>query len=821
MKVQDFRVGLRVLMRDPAFSLVSVLGLGVGLAACLLLLGFARHSWQYNAHVPDAGNVYVIKQRQNAGQGTAWFDQAPTLLRQAAMAAPGVTGVSGYVNWLPLTVQAHGRPRKLKSLTVLPGFAAMLGLQAIKGDVRAALEQPDSFAITEDAALRLFGTADVLGRTVRASSVQEQPATLRIAAVLRNPPANTTIHFEALNGASSVLVPPEARSEALTGAAGWWGMLLVRIQPGAPLAAVTAALQHAADAAPAVQNLAPEARERLGGRKVMEIALSPLRDAYFDRDTGANFFSLETDRGDAAVVAGLAAVGLLILLLAAINYANLATIRVIRRQREIGMRKVLGAGAGRLALQFVAESLLVSLLATLAGLLLAWLALPLFSSLMKRDLNGLLSLENAAGALLIGTALGLLTAVYPAWIALRVRPSHALAGRPDAEPAGSRRLRLGLAMVQIAAAMGLAGFTMAVAWQTSFAIGASPGFDPAPLLIADLPDLHMVKHSDRARGFMAALARAPGVAGVAVATDAVGRGRNQWRIGLKREGGADVAVDMKPVSANFFALHGVLPLSGRLFSAELDADDSGGTVVINAVAAHQLGFASPQQAVGHMLLSRVGGDGPNGELQARRVIGIAPDLRFQSLREAPHAAAYELSTGGTTLIVRATASLADAERAMQALWPKYFPDSALEMRAAADIFAANYADDARLSRLLAVATAIALLIAAIGAYVLASDAVQRRSREIALRKLHGARRRDIGKLVVKEIAVMTLLPAAIGLPLAAVAIQRYLAAYTEHAAIGHWTLAFAFAIGLAVAALAGARHARIAMGLKPAVALQR
>ncbi|CAN7475033.1 ABC transporter permease [Pseudoduganella sp. LjRoot289] len=811
---------MRILVRDPAFSLVSVLGLGVGLAACLLLLGFARYSWQYNAHVPDAGNVYVLKQRQNTSEGGTWFDQAPTLLRHAALAAPGVAGVSGYVNWLPLTVQADGLPRKLKSLTVLPGFAGMMGLQAIQGDLRAALEQPGSFAITEGAAVRLFGTADVLGRTVRASSVQEQVATLRIAAVLRDPPSNTTIRFEALNGAASVVVPKEAKDEALTGAGGWWGMLLVRVQPGAPLATVTAALQRAADQAPAVQNVPPDARERLAGRKVMEVQLSPLREAYFDRDAGANFFSLETDRGDAAVVAGLAAVGLLILLLAGINYANLATIRVIRRQREIGMRKVLGAGTGRLALQFVAESLLVSLLATAVGLLLAWLALPLFSVLMQRDLNGMLSMDNAAGAVLIGVALGLLTALYPAWVAFRVRPSQALSGRPDAEPPGSRRLRLCLATVQIAAAMGLAGYTMAVAWQTGFAIGASPGFDPAPLLVLDLPEMHMVKRSAQARGFMAALAREPGVAGVAVSTDAVGRGRNQWSTGMKREGGESVQVDVRPVSANFFALHGVLPVSGRLFSAEADTDDSTGTVVINALAAQRLGFGSPAKAVGQLLLSRAASGGPNGELKARRIVGIAPDLRFHSLREAPHPAAYELSTGGTTLTVRTTAPLAEVERAVRAVWPRYFPNSPLEMRAASDIFAANYADDGRLSRLLAVATVIALLIAAIGAYVLAADAVQRRTPEIALRKLYGARRRDIGKLIARQLGVMLVLPAALGLPVAAVAIMRYLAGYTEHAAIGLWTLAFAFAIGAAIVALAGARHARIAMRLKPVVALQ-
>jgi ABC-type antimicrobial peptide transport system permease subunit len=142
------------------------------------------------------------------------------------------------------------------------------------------------------------------------------------------------------------------------------------------------------------------------------------------------------------------------------------------------------------------------------------------------------------------------------------------------------------------------------------------------------------------------------------------------------------------------------------------------------------------------------------------------------------------------------------------------------MRPAKEIYAANYADDARLARLLAIATAVALAIAAFGAYVLAADAVQRRTREIALRKLHGARPRDIGKLVAREVGGAILLSALVALPLAALAIERYLADYTERAPIGAWTLLFALVAASATAAFAVARHAWIAMMLKPSVALR-
>jgi putative ABC transport system permease protein len=819
MKLQDFRVGLRILAKDPVYSLVSILGLGIGMGVCLLLLGYARYCSQYNAHVPDADNVYIVKQRNNLELGTPWYDQAPLLLLAAARTAPGVTNASAYVGWFPLTVEVNDQLRKLRSLTVLPGFAEMMGLRAIKGDLNEALSRPDSIAITQDTAIRLFGTADVLGRSLllRLSAVDENRSTARVAAILRNPPANTTIPFETLNGPNLSLVPPSMRDQLL-GESDWLGYLLVRVRPGTSLAAVAEGLQHAVDEAPGAQKVPPEMKERLGDRKIMDIKLSRLRDAYFDRDVATNFTSLTVDRGNSTLVAGLVAVATLILALAAVNYVNLATIRVIRRQREIAMRKVLGASNGRLALQFVVESLLVSMVASATGFALACLALPVFSELMNRDLGSMLSLQNIATALGLGLLLGLITAIHPAWIALGVRPSLMLVGRPDTESLRSKYLRRALSVLQVAVAMGLASFTLAILWQARFAIDGSPGFDPSSLLVFDLP-VGVSAQDEKPRGLMAALSQQPELTGTAISNDAVGRSKQSWSTEIKREGREAVAMDVKSIRANFFEEYGIKPVAGRLFDSKIDKEDDPVPVVINAIAARQLGFASPEQAVGQILLFRSMASGAPVQI-TKRIVGIAPEIRFYSLREVPGAIAYELWSNSGTLTVRATGSIPDAERAVKSVWPKYFPNSVLEMKPAKEIYAANYADDVRLARLLALSTAIAMIIAAFGMYVLAADAVQRRTKEIALRKLFGTRRRDIGKLVAKEIGTVILLSAIVALPLAALAIARYLAPYTERTSLAYWALAFALLASLATAAFAGARQGWIAMALKPAVALR-
>ena len=822
MKLRDFRVGLRVLVKDPVYSLVAILGLGVGLAVCLLLLGYARYSWQYNAQVPDADNVYVVKHRDNFALGTPWYDQAPLLLLAAARSAPGVTSASGYLTWFPLTVEVNGELHKLNSLTALPGFSELMGLQVSAGDLTEALSRPDSFAITEAAAIRLFGTTDVLGRTLllRLDAIDQNRSTARIAAVLRDRSANTTIPFDTLNGPSLGLIPQVHRTEIGSGVSAWPSNLLIHVRPDASLSTVTEILQQAVDTSPEVQKMPSVMRNRPGARKIMDLKLTPLRDEYFDHEIAANFLSRRVDRGDSTVVAALVAIAILILALAAINYVNLATIRVIRRQREIAMRKVLGTSRTRLALQFIAESLVVSLLATAIGLVLAWLALPVFGKLMNRDLGNVLSLGSIAAALGIGLLLGLMTAIYPAWTAFGVRPSIMLAGRPGSESLRSKRLRQVLSVLQVAVAMGLASFTAAIFLQSRFAIEASPGFDPAPLLVIDLPVAEDASDA-RARGLIAALLDQPGVAGVALSSDPVGSSKAEGSAEIKREGAEGVTMDVKSVSPNFFEQYGINPVAGRLFDPVIDKDDDAAPIVVNAIAARQLGFASAALALEQTLLFRNSGDGGDGLQIAKRIVGIAPEIRFYSLREAPRAIAYELrSVTWFTLTVRASGSTADAERAVRAVWPRYFPNSFLELSSAKNIYAANYADDARLAKLLALATVIAMIIAAFGAYVLAADAVQRRTAEIALRRLFGARRLDIGKLVAGEIAAVVVLAAVVAIPLAALAIARYLAGYTEHTPIAFWTLVFALLAALGTTAFAAVRHAWIAMMLRPAVALR-
>ena len=268
-------------------------------------------------------------------------------------------------------------------------------------------------------------------------------------------------------------------------------------------------------------------------------------------------------------------------------------------------------------------------------------------------------------------------------------------------------------------------------------------------------------------------------------------------------------MEAKYVSPNWFEVHRIPALHGELFNPAHDPNDTKdlGGVVLNQAGALALGYASPQDAVGQVT--------PSG----LRIKGIAPDIRFQGLRQPAKAVIYGIRPAGM-LSVRTDSRLADVYGAIEPVWRRHFPDDILQITSQEAVLAEPYTDDARLVRILVTTSVVAIALAAFGIYVLSAYSVQRSRREIVMRKLHGARRLDIALMMGREFLSLIGAGAFIGLPLAALAIERYLASYTERAPIGMWTLAAALAMAALVALLATTRHTVAALRMSPAMALR-
>ncbi len=815
MKLRDFKIGWRLLIQEPAYSSVVVLGLSVGFAACILLLGFVRYSWTYDAQVPNADQVMVVKTRMNfiPGQNphvdanAKWWEMGPVSLLRLAKEIPQISEASAAMQLPPKTIRIGVQKRSVNILLALPHFAQMLGVKAIEGDLASALERPEGLALTEDTAALWFGTAKALNRTL-----QIDGKLLRVMAIIPKVATNTTMPYTALVGLNSEIVPADLRAVVTDPRQEIAAQVLLRLAPGVDMAKLTATLQQAVDRSTTqIFEIPPEIRQELKERKILDIKLSPLRDAYFDQEIVGTPYS--GPRDDKKMIFALAVIGLLILALAASNYVNLATVRVLRRQREIGMRKVLGAKVSGIVTQFFAESLLVSLLAAGIGFMLAWLALPVFSELVDRQLDGIFSSANVAGGILLGIVVGILSGLQPAWVAWHVPVAQVLADRPNTESKRGTRLRWCLTVLQFATVVALAGTALCIAWQSNFASHADPGFDPRSLLVIDLTE--NLGNSPDARSFRAAIERLPGVSGVAASSNAVGRNSMLEGAELRREGGAKVAVTRQSVSPNFFEVYQIRPITGRVHNSHIDAETDWQSVVINQTAVRSLGFTSAQAAIGQFLYN-LGGD---GKTYRRQVIGVVNDIRHHSLRETPTSISYEPGNWTSVFTVRTNSSMpaamSETERAIATLADKYFPNSITEIHRAGDIFAFNYAEDARLSKLLAVSSCVALAIAGFGIYVLSVYSVRRRAREIALRKLYGASRHDIARLVWRDSLAVIAAGLVIGLPIALVAAERYLAGFVERSPLGLWPVAMAAVLAALLVLIASARQTLAAMRLSP------
>jgi putative ABC transport system permease protein len=382
-----------------------------------------------------------------------------------------------------------------------------------------------------------------------------------------------------------------------------------------------------------------------------------------------------------------------------------------------------------------------------------------------------------------------------------------LAGRDNSETATGLWARRILTVLQFASAMALCAATLAVSWQTWYASHASPGFDTRQLLVSHLA--WGTENQPSSYAFLEQLRRLPGIAGVATITEAVGHDGNKRMDMLTTKGGNQVTIESKGVSPNWFDVAGVHPLFGRFFHANLnphDDKDSDG-VVLNSSGALALGFKTPQEAVGQTLSDGI------------QVIGIAPDIRFQGLYAAPAPLMFRVRAN-VIVMIRTSATLEAAYRSIEPVWRRNFPNAILDIKTQQAVIADRYADDARLMRILAISSATALTLAAFGIYVLSAYSVQRSQREIVMRKLHGAGRRDIALMLMREFGLLVGAGAVIGLPPAAVATQRYLASYAEHAPIGGWTLLAALLLAILVTLLATTRHTWSAMHMPPVLALK-
>ena len=814
MLIHDIRFAVRIMMRDRFFALANLIGLAIGLAAAAFIFLYVRNEFGYDRWIPDHETLYRIDTVETVpGQSPVEIAQAPGPLPAALQAAFPQIAESSRAYVTETSALRGADPLPVRVLAADPNFLAMLGLPMADGSAATALRDPGSLALSRTAAVRLFGTDEAVGR--RATLMLPEARDFVVAAVFEDVPRNSHLDLE-------VVVPFAAYfgtgSEAVRAIPTNWGgayfHTYVRLRPGASPA------DFAAQMPAFVDRSLPQWLTGLlktAPHEYYQFRFVPVRDLHFD---GAAVGALRPPADRGRVVA-LALVAMLILLVACVNFANLTMARAMLRSREVALRKVLGADRRRIFRQFVGEALVVTALAGLIALALIELLLPWLTAAFGLPSDALagdrLVLLPAMGGLVFLTALG--ACLYPALAVARISPATVFNRDHAQRTAGA--VRSLLVVAQFAVAIGLTILVLVMALQTRFVEDAGLGFAEERLMVIRVPE--MDGRDDAARGLRDALARRPEVLHVS-RSSAVPTDESEDKIAVDLPGTAKpIQLGLHTVDGDFFETYGLAPLAGRLPDvAPLDPDaERGGAleagpqpVLINRKAVAELGFATADAAIGRTIRS-------GSTLFSVR--GVVPDMHFRSLHDSVRPELYRLrADAGPVLTLRLRdGDPAPLVAAVERLWRERLPGRVLDRFFLDDRIEALYGEERRQATLLTMFAVLAILLSCLGLLAMTAFAAARRTREIAIRKVLGARTRDIVRLLLWQFTRPVLVANVIAWPVALFAARDWLDRFAYRIELPLWAFPAAGLAALAIAALAVGRHSVAVAQTPPALALRR
>jgi putative ABC transport system permease protein len=800
----------RSLTRHKLYASLNIGGLAVGIAVFVILGLFVRFETSYETWLPHHDQIYLAETQaeddtsQRARQGSpiaAW----------AAIGAdlPGTVGTR--LDTPNATVIKDGIGVSEKLARVDQAFFSVFALPVVSGDLRTALASPSDIVISQTAATKYFGNQSPLGKTMTVTFGGAEHA-YRVAAVIADLPSNTDLDFDLIIRLTTTNDPanPAYKNDH------YWNYGGPRTFIRLPNAA--AADRFDVDLAGVIRRHArsetPEEPEYQ-----IKMKLKRFTETHFEVP------------GSRLTVTTLGIVGLLTLLIAIVNYVNLATARAGLRAREVAMRKVLGADQATLARHYIGEAIATTAIAALIGLALAECGLPLVNAAGGLTLhiayfgwNGLV-LPLIALVLIVGGVAG----IYPAIVLSRFPAAAVLASARS--PGGGRagtRIREALVVLQFTIAIAFVIGTFVLIAQTRHVRAADLGYDRQNILLVRSLANDSIDAAQRAT-MLHRLATLPGVTGISVGNSVPGGGfftsSNNFKVpGLA---GPGPSIEFFQTTPGYFDVLGAKLLAGRLFdrahpgdiNPNLTVGDGSpngplpANVVLNRSAVTALHFASPQAVIGKTF----GGENP------RTVIGVVEDMRFGSARSpvSPTLFDFQLRDPVKGLgIVRFTGDPQAMTEAARRIWREEAPQVPFEARTAVQALDRFYARDDHAASLFIIGAVLAVAIGSVGLWGLASFNTARRVKEIGIRKTLGASATDIVRLLVGQFLRPVLIANLFAWPLAFFAMRTWLAGFDDRIGLSPLYFVAASLLALAIAVLTVLAQSLRAARAAPAWALR-
>lgn len=760
-------VALRTLRRQKGYTSINMLGLATGVACCLFLLLYVRDELSYDRYHEHADEIYRVNLAiPEVGRIIALTPTiiAPLLKREfpEVEAATRIEANGGLINYGDQTFDE--RAFYYADSTVFDVFTFPL----ILGDEATALVRPNTVVITESTARKYFGNADPLGKTLKRNNDQEY----EITGVMTDLPANSHLQFDFL---ASFASRQYWASNEIWGSANFYTFVRLGNQDQLP-----GLERKAADLLAAL---------RASGAEPRDFELQPLTKIHL---TSGIEYELDSS-GDMTYVVGFSTLAVLILLMACINYMNLSTARSTLRSKEIGLRKSLGAFRQQLVGQFYGEAVLLTFGALVAAFGIVSAGLPWFNSLSGKALviSDLFSPAILALAAAVFILVGLVAGSYPALFLSALKPVRALRGQSTAGR-GSARIREGLVVVQFGISAFLIVATLVVIGQLKFMQNENLGFDKEHIVELQMNDPTLFQSYSSIRD---AMADNPSI----VAVSAVNQipGQLGWTSRFRAAGMSEdeeFLIKGMPSETGVVDALGLELLAGTAFPTTIALPDSVNyQFILNETTISRLGW-TPDEAIGR----RVSVPPRDGT-----VIGVVKDFNYNSMHVAiePLAIWYQPNEIRRYVARIKPGQTEAAIEHIRRTWIDFAPSVPFSYRFIDDIYDRLYADEERMSNVMKVFALLAIGVACLGLLGLASFTVDKRTREIGVRKVLGASVTDIVGLLSKDFLLLVGIAFVLAIPATLFVLSRWLGGFAYRITPGPGMFAIAAFAILAIALL--------------------
>ena len=768
-----FRTALRNLFKHKAYSAINISGLAVGMACSILIMLYVRDELGFDRFHVNGDRVYRFAREFTQG-APMYFTWSPLPLVPALRTEfPGIQTMrlAGNGPW-SLLQSSERQFQEEKIFWADSNFFDFFSFPLIEGNPSTALARPNSLVITEEMARKYFGEEDPVGKNITIDNTYH----VAVTGVMASIPHNTHFRPDFLGSFSTRTAdfPPDIFRE--------WGSNFI----------VTYFMLPSDIALGRFQSLLPGFMEKYatGGHKKTVLHIQKMTEIHLHSHITGEF---ETN-GDIASVYIFSAIALFLVLIACVNYMNLATARASTRTKEIGIRKTLGAVRSKLIAQFLVESLLLSLIALVLAVVLVEVLLPTFNFLTSKELTA----SYLKDPLLMGTmallwlAVGIISGSYPALFLSGFRPMQVFRGMSGAGASG-KRLREGLVVLQFVISASLIICTTVVYNQMNFIRNKKLGLDKEHILLVSIPDTTVRREFELLKTAFHQVGGVGGIAGSQITPARPLVNSNAFPpSSLSSGGGAQplptsvldqwvtrfVAVD-----DDFFSVLGVPLAAGRSFSKDYPSDQS--AFMINELAVKQYGWKSAQEAIGKELISGYG----NPNQSTGPIVGVVKDFHFESLHEPIRPVVFlrRPANIGSFIVKIESGNIRSTVAELESVWHRIVPNWPFVTRFLDDDYDALYRSEEKTGVLFSSFSVIAIVIACLGLFGLSAFVIEQRTKEIGLRKTLGASVTGIVGLLSKRYLALVLLANLIAWPLAWFSMNRWLQDFAYRVDIGPGT----------------------------------